>query len=95
MKDIYSEQERKYPTCILHHGVFNLITKARSSGKPKQQDLFYALHDMKYIAMNTGIKHIVMPKIGSGLDQLPWEITEEDIKEVFRNTNIEIRVCYI
>ncbi len=34
-----------------------------------------------------------MPKIGCGLDGLNWDIVRSIIKEVFKDTDIEILIC--
>jgi len=51
------------------------------------------LNSMRIHAEQHKIKYIVMPKIGSGLDQLSWPKVREIIKEVFDSTDIEILVC--
>jgi O-acetyl-ADP-ribose deacetylase (regulator of RNase III) len=48
---------------------------------------------MKFIATQSGITKIAMPIIGCGLDRLQWDRVSEIIKEVFKNTDIEILVC--
>jgi len=41
------------------------------------------------------IKKLAMPRIASGLDQKDWKKIREMIKDVFKDTDIEIVVCYI
>ena len=65
-----SKESLESPTCILTGRVFNLITKARSSGKPTYQSLQQSLLRMREIVIEKDIKKIAMPKIGCGLDRL-------------------------
>ncbi|MFX1251811.1 MAG: macro domain-containing protein [Promethearchaeota archaeon] len=88
---------RKHPTCIKIEGtcVFNLITKERYYQIPTYASIQESLIKMKNQAMKEGINKIAMPKIGSGLDKKKWEKVRETIKDVFKDTNIEILVCYL
>lgn len=36
---------------------------------------------------------LAMPKIGCGIDRLDWDKVQEIIKDVFRNTDVEILIC--
>lgn len=82
-----------HPTTILTGRVFNLITKAKSSGKPTLNSLHMSIIKMRDIAVKEEIVQIAMPKIGCGMDQLSWVQVQEIIKTEFTNTNIEIYVC--
>lgn len=79
--------------CILHDKVFNLITKERYWDKPTYTLLFEALQQMYTLCDMYGIKKIAMPTIGAGLDKLDWNKVSTLIKDVFKNTDIEILVC--
>lgn len=39
------------------------------------------------------VTKLAMPKIGCGLDILEWNKVSEIIKDVFKDTDIEILVC--
>lgn len=82
-----------HPTTILTERVFNLITKAKSSGKPTLNSLHMSIIKMRDIAVQEGIKQIAMPKIGCGLDHLSWPQVREILKTEFANTDIELYVC--
>lgn len=82
-----------HPTTILTGRVFNLITKAKSSGKPTLNSLHMSIIKMRDIAVLEGIKQIAMPKIGCGLDHLSWPQVREILKTEFANTDIELYVC--
>ena len=79
--------------CILEDRVFNLITKRNYWLKPTYDTLTAALLCMKSIAIEKNITKIAMPLIGCGLDKLEWSKVSEIIKEVFKDTDIEILVC--
>jgi len=79
--------------CILEGRVLNLITKERYFHKPTYDSLTTALTVCGITCLNNNIKKIAMPVIGCGLDRLQWEKVSEIIREVFRNTDIEILVC--
>jgi hypothetical protein len=79
--------------CILEDKVFNLITKERYFHKPTYDSLYGALNLMKFISIQKGITKIAMPLIGCGLDRLQWDKVSEIIKEIFKDTDIEILVC--
>ena len=85
----------QYPTCVYYHGVYNLITKKNYWDKPTYDTIAAALVSILYHAVQHKINHIVMPKIGSGLDGLTWSKVRAIIKDVFDATNIEILVCYL
>ena len=79
--------------CILEEKVFNLITKERYFHKPTYDSLYGALNLMKFISIQKAITKIAMPIIGCGLDRLQWDKVSEIIKEIFKDTDIEILVC--
>jgi len=82
-----------HPKCVLTGRIFNLITKARSSGKPTYESFEMALGMMKDQAIEAGVKRIAMPKIGCGLDRLSWAKVKKMIEDAFEGTGIEILVC--
>jgi len=75
--------------------IFNLITKEKYWLKPTYDTLKSSLLDLKKQCEHLDIKFIAIPKIGSGLDRLSWSKVREIIKEVFKDTDIEILVCYL
>ena len=91
----YDEEIRKHPTCILVNKVFNLITKKTYSGKPTYKSLEIAITDMADLIDLYQIKYLAIPKLGCGLDRLQWVKVREIIKEVFKDADIEILVCYL
>jgi hypothetical protein len=91
----FSDAVLKHPTCIFHNDVYNLITKEKYWHKPTYQSIEAALLVMKRHALDFDKKFIAMPKIGSGLDGLSWPRVREIVKEIFKDTDIEILVCFV
>ena len=87
------EEQRKHPTSVYASEVFNLITKKYYYNKPTLESLTEAIKVMKNQAVLLDIHKIAMPKIGCGLDRLNWCQVREVIKEIFKDTDIEILVC--
>lgn len=101
MKKILIELSKEKPEtlkekCIEVNNVFNLITKDRYWQIPSYKSLEESLIEMREkISKNKNIKKLVMPKIGCGLDRLSWDKVEPMIKDVFKDLDIEIVVCYL
>ena len=72
--------------------IFNLVTKTVYYSKPSYSTMRRALQSMKSYCNDYEIKKIAMPRIGSGLDKLSWRQVRFIIREVFRDTEIEILV---
>jgi O-acetyl-ADP-ribose deacetylase (regulator of RNase III) len=81
------------PTCVFVGKVFNLITKARSSGKPTYMSLRSAVQQMAHIATENDIRTIAMPRIGCGLDRLSWPLVREMLQEEVVARGISVIVC--
>lgn len=80
---------------ILVENVFNLVTKEKYWHKPTYLSLREALEVMKCCVNQLNIKKIAMPKIGCGLDKLDWAKTKAVIEDVFKDSDVEILVCYL
>lgn len=97
--------QTKYPNFVndYHHNkcggmaliegqVINLITKERCWQKPTYQTMREALNIARS-KLSDDCKKIAMPVIDCGLDRLEWSKVSEIIKDVFKDTDIEILVC--
>lgn len=73
------EEKRIHPTCICINHVYNLITKERYYHKPSLDTVRVALEKMREQLLEHGVNKIAMPRIGSGLDGLPWLSVKEII----------------
>ena len=88
-----SGEDLRHPTCVLVDGVFNMITKARSFQKPTVEDFLSSLRLMRDMAVNRGVAKLAMPRIGCGLDGLPWPAVRDAIRKEFFETDVEVLVC--
>lgn len=70
--------------------IVNMVTKASSWDRPKREDFNKALITLVEWIEDERIKYVGMPKIGSGLDQLYWGITLDDIKTMLFNTDVTV-----
>lgn len=84
-----------FPQTILIENVFNLITKERYFHKPTEQTLAAALTQMRDICIKKNITKLAMPKVGCGLDKLQWGRVSEIIKNLFKDTDIDIKIYYL
>ena len=73
--------------------IYYLVTKEHYWDKPSYKTLTSSLNSMK-IDMLVENKHtlLAMPLIGCGLDKLEWSKVEEIIRNVFFDTDIQIKV---
>ncbi len=94
----YLEYDEKLPGDAFLHGkkrIIDLITKTRYWHKPTLYSMRRALEKMKNGCEKYNIKKVAMPKIGCGLDKLDWLDVSTLIKDVFKDTQINIVVCYL
>lgn len=59
------------------------------------KNLKSCLYDLKLQMILNNEKYLALPKIGCGLDRCNWSDVKMLIEEVFNNTEIEVRVCYL
>lgn len=72
----------------------NLVTKGISrKDKPTRADFNRAIINLKELVIENNIKHLGLPRLGSGLDKLSWDISSKFIQETFRDVDVEIIVC--
>lgn len=75
--------------------VFNLVTKEHYWDKPTYNTMTEALQKLKIHIRGYNMQKLAMPKIGCGLDKLEWYKVSDIIKNIFKDTDVEILVCYI
>ena len=97
---VYLNNGAFVPSCIYESNVFNLITKNKVWEKPTYETLKLSLDTMVLQLLllkskNINIDKIAMPLIGCGIDGLEWKKVREIVKESFKNTDIEIVVCFL
>lgn len=77
---------------ISHEGqiLLYLVTKELHHQKPKYEDLFKTIINLRQLSERERITHIAMPRIGSGQDQLEWEKIKTMLKFIFKGSRIKI-----
>lgn len=82
---------------VEHNGVlttvYNLVTKPTVGSKPTYQTMRGALELMRDSMKCSGKTKLAIPTIGCGIDGLEWGKVSKIIRDVFRDTNIEVIVC--
>ena len=66
-----------------HRHIFYLITKKKYYDKPTLSSLKKCLLHLKTQVVELGIINLDIPKIASGLDKIPWDITKQLLLEIF------------
>src|SRR5690606_11506826 len=84
---VYYYSEKK------NRGIYNIITKERSRGKPTRKTFDDAILILKDKMVERGDKYLAIPMIGADLDRLSWHENSRTIQRVFAETDIEILVC--
>lgn len=72
--------------------VANLVTKQYAYGKPTYETLRQSLEHLRWFCNEFHYIHLAMPAIGCGLDRLEWNKVSEIIKDVFKDTSVNITV---
>ena len=83
---------RLCPDCIAVGNILNIVTKPRYWDKPTYDSFTKALIYTKEVCKKLGISHIVMPKIGCGLDGLDWTKCRQIIINTLVSYNIDVDV---
>merc|ERR1711933_376114 len=65
--------------------IYYMITKKRSNQKPTYDTIEECVEFMKNHAVDNGVSHICMPKIGCGLDKLKWNSATQKLQSQFMN----------
>lgn len=74
--------------------IFNLITKEFYYNKPSYNSLRKSLIDLRNKTRTLNVKYLAIPKLGCGLDMLSWKRVSRIIRDVFKDDDIDIIVCY-
>ena len=74
--------------------IFNLVTKNVYYHKPTYDSLHACLKQMYDYCKVIKVKNLGLPLIGCGLDKLSWKKVKEDIKDTFKDLDINIVVRY-
>lgn len=89
----FPAQRRYFQQVIIVDNVVNLITKENYYDKPVYRSLKVCLLEMRRICLAYNIRSFIMPKIGTNLDKLDWDIVKGYIHQVFEHTDFNIIIC--
>jgi hypothetical protein len=72
--------------------IYNMQTKPKFYNKPTFANFEVSVRNLRRKMDQRGDKYLAIPKIGCGRDLLKWQKVLPLIEEVFRGSDIEIRV---
>ena len=72
--------------------IYNLVTKEKFSDKPSYQSIKESLKEMRTHCIDNNVDIISMPRIASGLDKMEWNVIHGMLNELFRSSDINIRI---
>lgn len=72
--------------------IYYLITKQGVYDTPTYPSLRSSLCAMRDHCVRHSVRRLAMPRIGCGLDGLQWPEVQEQIKDVFKDTDVTITV---
>jgi len=75
-----------------HRFVFYLVTKERYFHKPGYDAMQSTLLRLRDMALERGVAHLAMPRLGCGLDRLAWPRVRDMIATAFDGSGISISV---
>lgn len=93
LRSMTKEFPFKIGECHWIDRTLSLITKQHYYGKPTYDTLTHALLSLRDMCIREHIDKIGMPLIGCGLDKLKWDKVRPIVHDVFKDVDIEIRVC--
>lgn len=95
LSDLRSVGTGVYPDCIKTGNIINMVTKKYCWMKPTYETFVGALLKVKDICKENNINHVVMPRIGCGLDRLNWNQCREYIENYLVREGIDVDVYYL
>lgn len=72
--------------------ILHLITKDVSYISPKWKDYKNTLKTIPKVCQENGINKLIVPKLGSGLDKIPWASTMKLLKNICNESNLQLIV---
>jgi O-acetyl-ADP-ribose deacetylase (regulator of RNase III) len=73
--------------------LFYLVTKVFCTDKPRIECLRSSLQKLRSLCEQHAVRHLAMPMIGCGKDQLSWILVKEALMTTFAGTDISILIC--
>ena len=83
----------KQGDCLRTGNVFNLVTRAKSHGSATEVCIRNSLLILKGMCREQNVTRLALTNLGMGLERVGWEKVREIIKDVFKDTDVDILVC--
>ncbi|XP_066149850.1 biorientation of chromosomes in cell division protein 1-like 1 isoform X2 [Euwallacea fornicatus] len=98
LPELLDQKAKQGGLAILHDDkanryVYYLITKRESTAKPTYLSLWKSLWKMRQHFRENDVKKVAVPRLGCGLDRLEWDKVKSMLECLFKDMDIEIRVC--
>ncbi len=93
--NLLASPEIKDSRCILVGKVFNLITKENYYEKPTYRSMGESLEALRESLIEHDVKFLAIPRIGTGLDGLKWNLVRVMIYELIGDLEITVSVYYL
>lgn len=74
--------------------IYYLITKQKYFDKPTHKNIKTALQNLHKTMKHLHDHKLAIPTLTSGLEKRNWSITKQIIYSEFKNSNIELLICY-
>ena len=78
-----------------HGPIFHLITKRFFYEKPRIDQFEQAIISFRDEILRWGIREVAVPRLGTGLDRIPWGVVKRIILAVFNGYDVDVYVHYI
>nr|WPV71127.1 MAG: replicase [Ips virga-like virus 1] len=91
VRDVIIQKAQDESSYTFSRIIYHLVTKECYFHKPTQNDFRFAMKKLLDACIAKGISHLAVPRLGSGLDKLPWSFVEEQLL-LFVDSGIKVIV---
>jgi hypothetical protein len=91
--ELINQNKKMTEIASVKHGdrqVIYIINKNVFREKPTLETMFACIQNLRIFCEEQNIRKLAIPRIGSGLDELNWEIVRSMIRYVFKNSKIRV-----
>lgn len=75
--------------------LYYLVTKKLFKHKPTLASLQWTLERLRERCEEDGVEELAVPKLGCGLDKLPWDFVKTSIEQAFEGSSVHVTACVI
>uniref|UniRef100_A0A1D1XP44 O-acetyl-ADP-ribose deacetylase C6orf130 n=1 Tax=Anthurium amnicola TaxID=1678845 RepID=A0A1D1XP44_9ARAE len=98
VEELVNQHKKIGQTATLKRGnryIFYIITKKKYYQIPKPEDFELALWDLRKVCEELNVKHLSLPRIGTGLDKFPLEYVINAITKIFEGCDMRMTMFYL